>query len=278
MKEQIPSLLPGFTAQLSPSCLAGAVGSLFPQFWPFFHSQRVGAVWEAKYKLSSNVARLFPGEILSWWVRGAHQSLAHLLVILGLRCCWDFLFYMGIGNLVQTLRAEGYGLSCWLCLGYCENSVRWQGRCCSLQCSAAHLSPCSALQTEPLPAVQPRPLKSPAPGRLWLRAPSPCSPLSKPQIRLKYKPVHSVLLVGRELRGLCLEPQTVFFGGHCELTWLWGCFTLRSRQARLDPALPREAERKGGRHTHGVTVFCHMAPAPCTSHLGILGSRSKHRG
>lgn len=222
------------------------------------------------------MAQPFPAEILSWWVRGAHQGLDHLLVILGLRCCWDFLFYMGVGNLVQTLRAEGYGLSCWLCLGYCENPVRWQGRHCSLQCSAAHLSPCSALQTEPLPAVRPRPLKSPAPGRLWLRAPSPCSALSKLQSRLKYRPVCSALLVGRELRGLSLEPQMVFW-------WpLWADLVIGQFYIAITPSLfgysIAQRERNKGRHTHRVTVFCHMAPAPCTSYLGILGSRSKYRG
>lgn len=87
MKEQIPSLLPGFREQLSPPVWLVPWDPSFPCFDLFFGSQRVGAVQEGKYKLSGNVAQLFPGEIPSWWRSGARQSLARLWVPLGLRCC-----------------------------------------------------------------------------------------------------------------------------------------------------------------------------------------------
>lgn len=112
MKEQIPELLPGFREKLS-LCLAGAVGSLFSLFWPFFYFQWVGAVQEGKYKLSDNVAQLFLGEMPTWGRRGTRQRLAHLLAPLGLRCCWVF-SYLRIGNSGQTLQGEGCGSPHWL--------------------------------------------------------------------------------------------------------------------------------------------------------------------
>lgn len=85
--------------------------------------------------------------------------------------------------------------------------------------------------------------------------------LSKPQIRLKPNPVCSALPAGRELRELGLEPQVVF-GGHCELTWLWGQFTAGSHQTRSDLALPGEGRQNRGRRAHGAVEFSASGSSP----------------
>ena len=141
------------------------------------------------------MAQLFPGEFPSWWRRGAHQRLAHLLVTLGLRCCWDF-SYLGIGNSVQTLKGEGCGPFAVFAL----NTARLLPRDEEDAAPRGSLEPTSppAHHSEQNRSQQCNPELSnllPQGGTGW-GLPLPAQLFLSPKIRLKHNPVCSVLLGG----------------------------------------------------------------------------------